>query len=79
MSRLEGQLAAGHVRYSTTGDTILRNVQPLFANLGEDGFAVGHNGEYYRMIWGVDLLAVKWTESGEIIISGRGGESDLIV
>ena len=44
MSRLNGQLAAGHVRYSTTGDTVLRNVQPLFANLGEDGFAVGHNG-----------------------------------
>jgi amidophosphoribosyltransferase len=44
MARLTGPLAAGHVRYSTTGDTILRNVQPLFASLGEAGFAVGHNG-----------------------------------
>jgi amidophosphoribosyltransferase len=32
------------VRYSTTGDTILRNVQPLFAELAFGGFAVGHNG-----------------------------------
>jgi amidophosphoribosyltransferase len=32
------------VRYSTTGETILRNVQPLFAELDGGGFAVGHNG-----------------------------------
>jgi len=32
------------VRYSTTGETILRNVQPLFAELDAGGFAVGHNG-----------------------------------
>src|SRR5438093_2931417 len=29
--RLKGRAALGHVRYSTTGETILRNVQPLFA------------------------------------------------
>jgi len=34
----------GHVRYSTTGETVLRNVQPLFAELNGGGFAVGHNG-----------------------------------
>jgi len=32
------------VRYSTTGETILRNVQPLFAELATGGLAVGHNG-----------------------------------
>jgi amidophosphoribosyltransferase len=37
-------MAVGHVRYSTTGATILRNVQPLFAELNAGGFAVGHNG-----------------------------------
>ena len=37
-------MAVGHVRYSTTGDTILRNVQPLFADLDTGGFAVAHNG-----------------------------------
>jgi len=37
-------MAMGHVRYSTTGETILRNVQPLFAELNGGGFAVGHNG-----------------------------------
>ena len=33
IDRLPGRSAIGHVRYSTTGDTILRNVQPLFAEL----------------------------------------------
>jgi amidophosphoribosyltransferase len=42
--RLPGNAAVGHVRYSTTGATILRNVQPLFAELNAGGFAVGHNG-----------------------------------
>ena len=37
-------MAIGHNRYSTTGDPILRNVQPLFADLDTGGFAVAHNG-----------------------------------
>jgi amidophosphoribosyltransferase len=41
---LPGDAAVGHVRYSTTGGTILRNVQPLFADLTGGGFAVAHNG-----------------------------------
>jgi amidophosphoribosyltransferase len=44
IDRLPGTSAIGHVRYSTTGETILRNVQPLFAELEGGGFAVGHNG-----------------------------------
>ena len=44
IDRLPGNAAVGHVRYSTTGETILRNVQPLFAELNAGGFAVGHNG-----------------------------------
>jgi amidophosphoribosyltransferase len=41
---LKGTTAAGHVRYSTTGETSLRNVQPLYADLATGGFAVAHNG-----------------------------------
>ena len=44
IGRLQGHIALGHNRYSTTGDTILRNVQPLFADLDTGGFAVAHNG-----------------------------------
>ena len=41
---LAGHTAIGHVRYSTTGSSAIRNVQPLFAELSEGGFAVAHNG-----------------------------------
>jgi amidophosphoribosyltransferase len=44
IDRLPGNMAVGHVRYSTTGATILRNVQPLFAELNAGGLAVAHNG-----------------------------------
>lgn len=44
IKQLKGHAAIGHVRYATTGDTILRNVQPLFADLSVGGFALAHNG-----------------------------------
>ena len=44
IARLPGSAAVGHNRYSTTGETLLRNVQPLFADFESGGFAIGHNG-----------------------------------
>jgi amidophosphoribosyltransferase len=44
MAGLAGARAIGHNRYATTGETVLRNVQPLFAEFEFGGFAVGHNG-----------------------------------
>ena len=44
MAPLAGKFAVGHVRYSTSGETSLRNVQPLFADLVSGGFAIAHNG-----------------------------------
>lgn len=41
---LPGDMAIGHNRYSTTGDTVLRNVQPLFAHYEFGGMAIAHNG-----------------------------------
>jgi len=44
IAELPGIMAAGHVRYSTTGGAGLRNVQPLYADLATGGLAVAHNG-----------------------------------
>ncbi len=44
MNTLKGTAAIGHNRYSTTGDTVLRNVQPLYFEFDFGGFALGHNG-----------------------------------
>jgi amidophosphoribosyltransferase len=44
IAKLPGRSAIGHVRYATQGETVLRNVQPLFAHFQQGGFAIGHNG-----------------------------------
>lgn len=44
MNRLLGSSAIGHNRYSTAGETVLRNVQPIFAEFEFGGLAIGHNG-----------------------------------
>jgi amidophosphoribosyltransferase len=44
ISRLPGLTAIGHNRYSTTGETAQRNIQPLFADFASGGFALAHNG-----------------------------------
>lgn len=44
MARIPGIAAIGHVRYATTGATVLRNVQPLFADFAFGGLAIAHNG-----------------------------------
>ena len=44
IAALPGHTAIGHVRYSTQGAPLLRNVQPLFADFAFGGLALGHNG-----------------------------------
>ncbi|OCC23134.1 amidophosphoribosyltransferase [Croceicoccus estronivorus] len=50
IGELPGSMAAGHVRYSTTGGSGLRNVQPLYADLASGGFAIAHNGNISNAI-----------------------------
>jgi len=44
IERLRGHSAIGHVRYATTGEVAIRNVQPLFADFEFGGLAICHNG-----------------------------------
>jgi amidophosphoribosyltransferase len=44
IAALPGHAAIGHNRYATTGETALRNVQPLYADFAFGGLAVAHNG-----------------------------------
>jgi amidophosphoribosyltransferase len=44
VTRLPGARAIGHTRYSTTGGSVVRNVQPMFADLEAGGVALAHNG-----------------------------------
>lgn len=60
IKRLPGRSAVGHVRYSTTGETVLRNVQPLFAEFAFGGLAIGHNGNLTNAV----VLRRRLVESG---------------
>ncbi len=65
ISKLKGYAAIGHVRYSTSGGTILRNVQPLFAELSSGGFGVCHNGN----LTNAKLLRKRLVKRGSIFQS----------
>src|SRR5580692_691039 len=44
LSRIRGTLAIGHTRYSTAGDSALRNAQPILVGSNKGSIAVAHNG-----------------------------------
>ncbi|MFM5947859.1 MAG: amidophosphoribosyltransferase [Novosphingobium sp.] len=67
---LPGEMASGHVRYSTTGGQGLRNVQPLYADLARGGFSVAHNGN----ISNATALKRELVERGSIFQSSSDTE-----
>jgi len=50
LNQLPGELAIGHTRYSTAGDTALRNAQPLSVACSKGQVAVAHNGNLTNAI-----------------------------
>ncbi len=63
--KLKGQNAVGHVRYSTTGGSVSRNIQPMFADLAGGGIAIAHNGN----LTNARLLRRKLVQDGAIFQS----------
>ena len=50
IARLKGDMAIGHVRYSTTGADVLENVQPFLFRHGTGDFALAHNGNLVNYV-----------------------------
>ncbi len=50
IKKLPGNSAIGHNRYSTTGETSIRNIQPFFADLHSGGLSIAHNGNLTNAI-----------------------------
>ena len=44
LKNLPGRYAIGHTRYSTSGNNLIKNVQPFFADLHDGGISIAHNG-----------------------------------
>ncbi|WP_456400769.1 amidophosphoribosyltransferase [Persephonella sp.] len=47
---LKGEIAIGHVRYSTSGGTNPKNIQPFFAHFYGGSFAIAHNGNLVNAV-----------------------------
>ncbi len=71
LKNLPGNYAIGHNRYSTTGSTTLRNVQPFFADTNAGGIGVAHNGNLTNAI----TLRKKLVEDGAIFYSTSDTET----
>ena len=73
LESLPGFCAVGHVRYSTTGSSVLKNVQPLFADLSRGGLALAHNGNLTNGL----TLRKELVKSGSIFQSTSDTETIL--
>jgi amidophosphoribosyltransferase len=73
LSKLPGRLAIGHVRYSTTGSSVLSNAQPFLVHHGEEYYALGHNGNLIN----APELRAELEEKGSIFQSTM--DSEVIV
>ncbi len=65
IKRLEGSMAIGHNRYSTTGQSHLKNAQPLVVEYALGPIAVAHNGNLVN----AQLLREELEASGSIFQS----------
>lgn len=73
LKKLKGPVAVGHVRYSTTGSSIAKNVQPLLINHKKGFIAVAHNGNLTNSV----ALRNELEDSGSILQTTM--DSELIV
>ncbi len=71
IKKLPGKYAIGHNRYSTTGGTALRNVQPFFADTNAGGIGVAHNGNLTNAI----TLRNKLVQEGAIFYTTSDTET----
>ena len=71
IKKLPGNYAIGHNRYSTTGNNILRNIQPFFADTNAGGIGVSHNGNLTNSI----SLRNKLVEEGAIFYTTSDTET----
>ena len=73
LRQLPGSSAIGHVRYSTTGDSVLKNAQPLAVNYSHGSVAVAHNGNL------VDAAEVRARLEDEGSIFQSTNDSEIIL
>ncbi|MCW5942806.1 MAG: amidophosphoribosyltransferase [Fimbriimonadaceae bacterium] len=67
---MDGDMAIGHTRYSTTGASVLRNAQPVFCQSLVGDIAVAHNGNLIN----TRELRAELEDEGEVFDSSSDSE-----
>ncbi|GEP33686.1 amidophosphoribosyltransferase [Nocardioides szechwanensis] len=75
LNSLNGHLAIGHARYSTTGASNWENAQPTFRPTADGSIALGHNGNLINTHDLAQLVADLPTDPGELDLHARNLES----
>jgi amidophosphoribosyltransferase len=70
LAKLPGHMAIGHVRYSTTGSSVLANAQPFLVHHADDYYALGHNGNLIN----AHTLRIEMEDMGSIFQSTMDSE-----
>lgn len=73
LNRLKGNMAVGHVRYSTTGSSVLKNAQPLLIDYDKGSICIAHNGNLVNSF----ELRKKLEQSGSIFQTTT--DSELVI
>lgn len=85
LGRLEGRVAIGHVRYSTTGESSLENAQPLVFHYRDGMISLAHNGnltnyDELRRELASDGFVFQTTSDSELIVAlmARSSKDSLV-
>ena len=78
LTALDGHLAIGHVRYSTTGSSDWRNAQPAYRSVADAGFTLAHNGNLTNTATLAEYLGQLPGLLGDVLVADSTSDSDLI-
>mgnify|MGYP003602120745 CR=1 FL=1 len=70
LSKVQGSIAIGHVRYSTAGESNINNAQPLMVNCREGQIAIAHNGNLVNAV----TLRNELNEEGVVFLTNSDTE-----
>ncbi|GAA2684279.1 amidophosphoribosyltransferase [Streptomyces lunalinharesii] len=78
LSSLQGHIAVGHARYSTTGASVWENAQPTFRATAHGSIALGHNGNLVNTAELAEMVAALPREGGRATQVAATNDTDLV-
>ncbi|GGV05770.1 amidophosphoribosyltransferase [Streptomyces albospinus] len=78
LGSLQGHIAVGHARYSTTGASVWENAQPTFRATAHGSIALGHNGNLVNTAELAEMVAALPRDGGRATQVAATNDTDLV-